>query len=330
LANDQNPHEGIIAHPDLKIFKAYNDFIMLAKRLHENRFKRALVAPWRNLVKALSPVGYVKCQYRYITHHKLNLKNPERYTEKLQYLRLFVYPKDPNVIRCAGRVGVRDYVKECGFEDYLIPALGVYDSFDDIHFNALPNSFVMKCSHASGFNLIVKDKTTMNKEEAKAKFDKWLKTDYGKKTMERHYSSIKPQILIEQYIGSIDSLPVEYKIHVFNGTARNLYVVTGRGKDIRYTQYYIDWTPFDGAQFNGWLKSDTPLEKPKNYEQMVRMAEKLAAPFPFVRVDLYDIGGKIYFGEMTFTPAKGTLIFDDDKTDFEQGAWLNISREIKR
>jgi hypothetical protein len=330
LADNQNSHRGIIAHPDHKIFKAYNEFIMLAKRLHENRFKRALVAPWRNLVKALWPVSYVKYQYRYITHHKLNLKNPTRYTEKLQYLRLFVDPKDPNVIRCAGRVGVRDYVKECGFEDNLIPSLGVYDSFDEIPFEKLPNQFVMKCSHASGFNQIVKDKSALNKEEAKAKFDKWLKTDYGKKTMERHYSLIKPQILIEQYIGSEDSLPVEYKIHVFNGTARNLYVVTGRGKDIRYTQYYIDWTPFDGSQFNGWLKSDTPLEKPKNYEAMVRMAEKLAAPFPFVRVDLYDINGKIYFGEMTFTPAKGTLIFDDDKTDFEQGAWLDISKEMKR
>ena len=302
---------------------------MLAKRLHENKFKRALVAPWRNLVKRLSPIAYVKYQYRYITHHKLNLKNPVRYTEKLQYLRLFVDPKDPEVIRCAGRVSVRDYVKEKGFEDALIPSLGVYDHFEDIPFDTLPSAFVLKCSHASGFNEIVKDKSQFHYEESKAKFDKWLSTDYGKKTMEPHYSKIKPQILIESYIGTPTDLPVEYKIHVFNGTARNLYVVTGRGKDIRYTQYYIDWTPFDGSQFNGWLKSDTPLEKPKNFPDMVRMAEKLAAPFPFVRVDLYDVAGKIYFGEMTFTPAKGTLIFDDDKTDFEQGEWLDISKYLK-
>lgn len=303
---------------------------MLAKRLHENKLKRALVVPWRNLVKTVSPVSYVKYQYRYITHHKLNLKNPVRYTEKLQYLRLFVYPKDPEVIRCAGRVGVRDYVKECGYEDTLIPSLGVYDHFEDIDFASLPEAFVLKCSHASGFNEIVKDKAAFHYDESKAKFGRWLKTDYGKKTCEPHYSKIKPQILIENYMGSPDSLPIEYKIHVFNGTARNLYVVTGRGKDIRYTQYYIDWTPFDGSQFNGWLKSDIPLEKPKNFAEMVRMAEKLASPFPFVRVDLYDINGKIYFGEMTFTPAKGTLIFDDDKTDFEQGEWLDISSYLKR
>ena len=303
---------------------------MLAKRLHENRAKRALLAPWRSLVKTLSPIAYVKCEYRYITHHKLNLKNPVRYTEKLQYLRLFVDPKDPKVVRCAGRVGVRDYVKECGFEANLIPSLGIYDSFDQIPFDTLPNQFVMKCSHASGFNQIVKDKAHLNRDEARVRFSQWLKTDYGRKTVERHYSPIKPQILIERYIGNENSLPIEYKIHVFNGVARNLYVVTGRGGDIRYTQYYIDWTPFDGSQFNGWLKADVPLEKPKNFDEMVRMAEKLASPFPFVRVDLYNIDGQIYFGEMTFTPAKGTLIFDDDQTDFEQGRWLDLSQVKKR
>jgi hypothetical protein len=302
---------------------------MLAKRLHENKFKRALIAPWRGLVKAISPRLYVEKQYHYITHHKLNWQRPTRYTEKLQYLRLYVDPFDPEVIRCAGRVTVRDYVKECGYGDALIPSLGVYDHFEDIDFSKLPDSFVMKCSHASGFNEIVKDKSKMDLVASKKKFDRWLATDYGHKTCEPHYSKIKPQILIERYIGTPDHLPTEYKIHVFNGTARNLYVVTGRGIDIRYTQYYVDWTPFDGSQFNGWLKSDTPLEKPKNYAEMVRMAEKLASKFPFVRVDLYNIDGKIYFGEMTFTPAKGTLIFDDDETDFEQGEWLDISKYLK-
>jgi hypothetical protein len=302
---------------------------MLASRLHENKLKRALVSPFRSVIKKTNPVFYVEEEYRYITHHKLHLKKPVRYTEKLQYLRLFVYPNDPEVIQCAGRVGVRDYVKEINLGDLLIPIYGVYDKFEDINFSKLPDSFVMKCSHASGFNIIVRDKTKLNIPEAKAKMERWLATDYGAKTIERHYSPIKPQILIEKFLGTATDLPTEYKIHVFNGKARNLYVVTGRGKNIRYNQYYIDWTPFDGSQFNGWLKTDYPLEKPSNFSEMVRIAEKLAAPFPFVRVDLYDIQGKIYFGEMTFTPAKGTLIFDDDKTDFEQGAWLDISKYQK-
>lgn len=296
---------------------------MRNKNLKENMLKRTFAVPFRGIVKKLSPTLYVKMQYKYITHHKLNLKNPTRYTEKLQHLRLYEYPNNPLVSQCASRVGVREYLKDLGLEQYLIPCLGIYDDFDEIDFSSLPNQFVMKCSHACAFNAIIKDKAQINLDELRKKFKKWLKTNYGKKTIELHYAKIKPQIIIEKYIGDLE-LPIEYKIHVFNGVAKSLYVVTGRGKDIRYNNYYIDWTPFDGSQFNGWKKTDYPLNKPENFEEMVELAEKLAKPFPFVRVDLYNINGKIYFGEMTFTPAKGTLILDDDSCDFEMGKWLTI------
>lgn len=298
---------------------------MRNKNLKENLFLRYMALPFRGLVKFLSPTLYVKLQYKYITHHKLNLKNPTRYTEKLQHLRLYEYPKNDLVRKCASRVEVRDYVSSLGLSKCLIPCLGVYNKFDDIDFDKLPSQFVMKCSHASGFNYIVKDKNNIDKKFLKKKFDKWLKTNYGKKTIELHYAKIKPQIIIEKYIGDENSLPVEYKIHVFNGVAKYLYVVTGRGVDIRYNNYYIDWTPFDGAQFNGWKKTNYELEKPANYDKMIEIAELLAKPFPFVRVDLYNINGVIYFGEMTFTPAKGTLILDDDKADYEISKWLKIN-----
>ena len=293
--------------------------------LKENKLKRALVVPFRGIIKAISPTLYVKCQYKYITHHKLNLKNPTRYTEKLQYLRLFVYPKDKLVTKCASRDGAREYLKELGLENLLIPVYGISDSFDEIDFSKLPDQFVMKCTHACAFNKIVLDKNSLDIDGTRKQFNKWLKTNYGNKTLERHYSPIKPRIIIEKYIGELDALPVEYKIHVFNGVAKSMYVVTGRGKDIRYNNYYIDWKPFDGSQFNGWKKTDYKLEKPKNWDEMVKIAEKLGEKFPFVRVDLYNINGKIYFSEMTFTPAKGTLILDDDRCDFEMGEWLKIN-----
>lgn len=296
--------------------------------LKENKFKRALYVPFRGFVRTFFPVTYVKKQYKYITHHRCNLKNPTRYTEKLQYLRLFVYPYDKEVSRCASRDGVREYVKEMGLEEILIPSYGVYEKFDDIDFDKLPDQFVMKCTHACAFNEIVRDKSKFNIEQSRKKFNKWLKTNYGNKTLEKHYSKIKPQIIIEKYIGEIEHLPLEYKIHVFNGVAKSLYVVSGRGEDIRYNNYYIDWTPFDGSQFNGWKKRESGIYKPDNFDEMVKIAELLAKKFPFVRVDLYDINGKIYFGEMTFTPAKGTLILDDDKCDFEMGEWLDISKYI--
>ena len=296
--------------------------------LKENKLKRALVLPLKPFFK-LFPVSYVKHQYKYITHHKLDLKNPTRYTAKLQYLRLFTYPKDPLVSKCAGRAGVREYLKEKGYESILIPIYGIYDKFEDIDFDVLPDQFVMKCTHACAFNQIVLDKSKFDKEEAKKKFKKWLKTDYGKMTMERHYSPIKPQIIIEKYLGFTENLPTEYKIHVFNGKAKYMYVVTGRGIDIRYNNYYIDWKDFDGAQFNGWKKREEKLPIPKNWDEMVKISEDLTKEFPFVRVDLYNIDGKIYFSEMTFTPAKGTLILDDDKVDFEIGEWLDIKNFLK-
>lgn len=296
--------------------------------LKENKLKRALYVPFRGFVRTFFPVTYVKTQYKYITHHRCNLKNPTRYTEKLQYLRLFVYPKNDEVSKCASRDGVREYVKEMGLEDILIPTYGVFEKFDDIDFDKLPDQFVMKCTHACAFNQIVRNKKNFNKDEARKKFNKWLKTNYGNKTLEKHYSKIKPQIIIEKYIGEIEHLPLEYKIHVFNGVAKSLYVVSGRGEDIRYNNYYIDWTPFDGSQFNGWKKRESGINKPENFDEMVKIAELLAKKFPFVRVDLYNINGKIYFGEMTFTPAKGTLILDDDKCDFEMGEWLDISKYI--
>ena len=222
-------------------------------------------------------------------------------------------------------VALAEYLKEINEEDKLIPIYGIFDRFDDIDFSSLPHQFVMKCTHASGFNYLVKNKDELDIKKLRKMFNKFLKTDYGKKTVEPHYSKIKPRIIIEQAITDLSSLPDEYKIHVFNGKAKYLYLVTGRGKDIKYNNYYIDWTPFNEAQFNGWDTSEKQLKKPDQFEKMVKFAEKIASPFPFVRVDLYLINNKIYFSEMTFTPAKGTLIFDDDKADFEIGNWLSIN-----
>lgn len=293
--------------------------------MKDNNFKRFFAVCFRNIIKAFSKKKYISLQYKYITHHKLNWNDPKRYTEKLQHLRYYEYPNNPLVNKCAGRVGARNFLIENNLANYLIPVIGIYDKFEDINFDKLPNQFAMKCTHGCAMNYICFDKSKINIPELKKKFKKWLKTDYGKKTVELHYSPIKPQIIIEELMLENGQLPTEYKIHCFNGVAKSLYVVTSRGKDIRYNNYYIDWTPFDGSQFNGWKKSDTVLKKPINFAEMIKISELLSAKFPFVRVDLYNINGKIYFSEMTFTPAKGTLILDDDKCDFEMGEWLNIN-----
>ena len=289
-----------------------------------NRFVRTLSSPLRFCVKKINKEAYVKLEYRYITGHKLNLDNPVRYTEKLQYLRLRKYPNDELVIKAASRDGLREFAKEKGYESNLIKTYGLYNSFDEIDFSKLPNNFVMKCTHASGFNYLVFDKNKLDLKELKKKFDKWMRTDYGKKTVEPHYSKITPRIIIEELLLEDNHLPIEYKIHVFNGKAKYMYIVTGRDNEIHYNNYLIDWTDFDAAQFNHWTKTDKEIKKPACWPEAIKLAEDLGSSFPFVRVDLYIIDNKIYISEMTFTPAKGTLTFKDDKSDFLIGEWLSI------
>ena len=291
-----------------------------------NSFTRFFFKPIRYIVKKINPIFYVKCEYRYVTGHKLNLDNPKRYTEKLQYLRLYTYASNYDVARCASRDGLREYVKEKGYKENLVKCYGVYDKFDDIDFNKLPNSFVIKCTHACAYNYIVYNKSEINLNKLRKLFNKWLRIDYGKKTVEPHYSLIKPRIIIEELLLENGELPIEYKIHVFNGKARYMYVVTGRNKDIHYNNYLIDWTEFDEAQFNHWSRSDIDIKKPENWSKAVQIAEDLASPLPFVRVDLYIIKDNIYISEMTFTPAKGTLTFKDDQSDFTIGEWLTIQK----
>lgn len=319
---NQNNKENVFIIKIFDYFKTLIKYKLIYTNKRMNKTKKSKHGFGKKILKIISPKCYVKTQYKFITGHKLNFKNPVRYTEKLQCLRLFQYPKNDLVISCADRVKVRKHLEDLGLEKYLVGSLGVFNNFNEIDFEKLPKSFVMKCSHACGFNLIVKDKAKLNIEETRKTFNKWLKTDYGKLTVEPHYSKIKPKIIIEEYLGES---PLEYKIHVFNGKAKYLYVVSDRNKEIHYNNLYINWEPFDGAQFNGWTNSKKKINKPSNFDEMVSLAEKLGKDFPFVRVDLYNINGKIYFGEMTFTPAKGTLKFDDDAVDFEIGNWLKIN-----
>lgn len=292
--------------------------------IKHNKFTRAFFAPFRFLIKKTSKTLYVKLEYRYVTGHKLHLKDPKRYTEKLQYLRLKKYPKNQDVINCTSRVELRKNLKKLGFEENLVKIYGVFDKFSDINFDTLPESFVMKCTHASGFNYIVKNKAEINKEELEKKFTKWLKTNYGKKTVEPHYSPIKPQIIIEELLLENKHLPTEYKIHVFNGKARYMYIVTDRENDIHYNNYLIDWTPYERAQFNHWTSTTKEIKKPRVWDEAVNIAETIAKKFPFVRVDLFIINNHIYISEMTFTPAKGTLTFKDDNVDYEISSWLSL------
>lgn len=276
----------------------------------------------------------IKLQYRIKTGHKLNLKNPKRFTEKLQWYKL--YYKNPLMIKCVDKYDVREYVKKKGLEDILIPCYGVYDKVEEVDWNSLPNQFVMKDTLGGGGTsvVIVKDKSKTDIQQLKETAKKWTQIDAHRKDAGRewpYYSGRNHRILFEQYI---DSDPdkgglVDYKFFCMNGDTAYIYVIADRklGAGAGFAIYDKNFN-----KTNAQRVDERPLkrfiEKPDNFEALKNVAEKLAGKFPEARIDLYDNNGEIHFGEITFFDGSGYMKFDPDKFDFELGDKFKLPREM--
>lgn len=236
---------------------------------------------------------------------KLDLDNPKTFNEKIQWIKL--NDIDELKTRTADKYLVRDWVKEKIGGQYLIPLLGVNDSPDEIDYDKLPDQFVIKCNHGSGWNIIVKDKNSLDKIAVKNKLNTWLKQTYGVMGFEMQYAHIKPKIIIEKKIenNGFDDL-FDYKIFCFSGNPLYIEFMFDRFKGGKKSvTYNREWQkqPFS---YDAPM-ADKDIEKPDNLEQILDLAEKLSQGFKFVRVDLYRLNdGTIYFGEMTYTPMGGT------------------------
>ena len=258
------------------------------------------------------PVTLVKIRY-FATFHKLpDLKNPKNFNEKLLYMKLFTDTK--LWTRLADKYLVRDYIKEQGLGEYLIPLIGVWKDVNDIDFDALPDSFIFKANNGVGKSefLMVKDKQSLNVEEAKRFLDKLLKAKHvGVLSGEPHYKDIPPRIIAEELLPSVEGekSPVDYKIFCFNGKAKFIRTYSNRdrnGADV--ATYDTTWKPIPEVdRFEARYHAGKTIAKPEKLEEMVRIANALSKPFPFLRVDLYNINEKIYFGELTFTPLGGLM-----------------------
>ena len=230
-----------------------------------------------------------------------NLKEPKTWGEKLLWLNHHWQPEIKSL--CADKYRVREYIKQQGLENILIPLLGVWNNAEDIDFDALPDKFVLKCNHGCAMNILVMDKAKLNKEEAVNQLNEWLKVDLGKVSGEYHYSKIKPCIIAEAFLPvEKETDVVDFKIHCFNGQPKFIGVCYDRDP-ITHTSKGLIYSPQWERMMI--LQGDDPAcsyPKPERLEDMLEMAKKLSADFPYVRVDLYAIHDRVFFGELTFSP----------------------------
>ncbi|MDD5447733.1 MAG: ATP-grasp fold amidoligase family protein [Actinomycetota bacterium] len=247
----------------------------------------------------ISPVIASKYLYRSIMGRKLDLKNPQDFNEKLQWLKL--YWRDPLITKCTDKYEVRDYVKSCGCEEILNELYGVYDEVSKIDWDNLPSKFALKCTHGCKSNIICDDKQKLDKEQVFNQLSKWMKIRYDRIAAEIHVKNIKPRVICERYIETSDGfLPNDYKIYCFNGKPKLVLVCTERATGYKRAFLDLNWEKLDIAK-DGEATAQIP-KKPECFEKMLKYSERLAQPFPFVRIDFYDFNGKPILGEMTFTP----------------------------
>lgn len=273
------------------------------------------------LLRFIPDGPYLKMVYWIKTGKKLNLKNPQTFCDKLNWLKL--HDRNPEYSKLVDKIAVKEIVKEQLGYDCCFATLGVYDHYDDIDFDVLPEQFVMKCNHDSGGVKIINNKNEINHKELKHFFESRLKINQFLLGREYVYKDIKPKIMIEKYMiptgqGSIK----DYKFFCFNGSPYVLYVVSDRFADIRYDFYDMNWNHLNITNVHD--HSDYPETMPSNFEEMKLIVSKLSSNMKHVRIDLYTTEDKIYFGEYTFFHAGGFWPMKPDKWELELGNLIRL------
>lgn len=293
-----------------------------------DRLRKNPKLPFEFLLRKVAPAipdkTFLKLLFLLTMGKRLNLDNPRTYSEKLQWLKL--YNRDPAYSKMVDKYEAKKYVAKMIGEEYIIPTIGIYDTVDEIPWNDLPDKFVLKCTHDSGGVVICKDKATLNIRKAKKKLAKGLKTSYYYQNREWPYLNVKPRIICEEY--KVDESGYElkdYKWFCFDGEVKALFIATDRDKSGEETKFDFYDADFNHLPFtNGHPNSNVALKKPEGFEKMKEIAARLSKGFPHIRVDLYDISGKIYFGELTFFHWSGTTPFKPKEWDYTFGSWLKL------
>ena len=263
-------------------------------------------------------------QMYYFAHFKkfCNLKNPKTYNEKLNWLKL--HDKNPIYTRIVDKFEAKEYVKDIIGDQYIIPTLGVWDNFDDIDFDELPQQFVLKCTHDSEGLVIVKDKDKLDKEMAKNKIESALRQNFFYIGREWPYKNVKPRIIAEKYMEDhIDGELRDYKFFCFDGEPKAMFVASDRASDnVKFDYFDLNFNHLDIKQ--KYPHAEQPLRKPVTFEKMIELSKVLSKGFPHVRVDFYEVDGQLYFGELTFYHFSGFMPFEPNKWDKIFGDWIKL------
>jgi len=303
----------------------------LQKTIHylihdRNQFKLTVLRRFAWLYK--SDEKYLKKLFRYAMGKELSLDNPQTFSEKLQWLKL--YNRKPEYTQMVDKYAVKKYVAGIIGEQYIIPTLGVWDKFDDIDFDKLPNQFVLKTTHGGGNTgvVICKDKSIFDKNKAKSRLEKSLKLNIYTSLREWPYKNVKKRIIAEQFIeeSGYNDLP-DYKFFCFDGEPKYCQVIRDRNTKETIDFYDMEWNHMPFVGLNPVAKNGiNPVAKPQHLTNMVMICRKLATGIPFSRVDLYVVNGKEYFGEITFYPASGMGEFKPQEWNNMLGSLIKLPK----
>lgn len=255
----------------------------------------------------------------------MDWKNPQTFSEKLQWLK--VYDRHPEYTKMVDKYAAKQYVAGIIGEQYIIPTLAVYNSAEEIDFEALPNQFVLKCTHDSGGLVVCNNKSNLDIKAARKKLRKGLKRTYVIQNREYPYKNVPRRIIAEQLLtNGRDYDLLDYKFFCFNGRCRCFKIDYGR-----FIEHHANYYSTDGKILPFGEKTYLPepnhkIQLPSNLKDMVAIAEKLAKNLPFIRIDLYNVSGKIYFGELTFFPASGFGAFEPMEWDYKLGNMINLPK----
>lgn len=262
--------------------------------------------------------------YRIYLNEKLNIKNPQTFNEKLQWLKLNYFPNNQTAVQCTDKYQVRSYIESKGYGNTLTKLIDVWEDTGSIDWNKLPSQFVLKCTHGCAYNIICRNKISLNKKAAVRQLDQWLKEDFSKFNVELHYGKIKPRrIICEEYLG--DRI-VDYKFFCFHGKPKFFYVAKDLVHD-RQAQsgfFYMDGSKIPVVRED--RKDIDDVHIPEFFAEMVEEAEVLCADFPFVRVDFFLSGHLYKFAELTFTPSAAMMPLNPKQYDVEWGRWIDIEK----